>query len=318
MLCRRLLALCVVWGLIAVALPARSQDKDKAELKWKFEKDKVFWQEMTTETNQNMKISGMEIGQKQKQTFIFSWSPVEQDADKNWVLKQKIEAVKMDIDIGGNKITYDSTSPTPSNNPLGDFFKVMVGAEFTLTVSPEMKITKIDGREKFLDSLTKANPQMKTLLDAILSDKAMEQMADPLFAAVPHKEVTKGETWKRDGKLNLGPIGSYETSHEYTYEGPEKGLHKIKVAVKLKYTAPTEQAASGLPFRIKSADLQSKEAGGLILFDRQKGRVESGEIGMTLEGKLTIEIAGMSNDVELKQTQKTTFKITDKDPIGKK
>src|SRR5438132_702578 len=87
--------------------PGPSQQADKLE--WKFEKSKTFYQEMTTKTKQTMKIMAMDnITQNHDQTFIFSWTPVQEDNDKNWIVSQKIEGVKMDIDIGGNKITYDS------------------------------------------------------------------------------------------------------------------------------------------------------------------------------------------------------------------
>src|SRR5262249_34771341 len=148
---RRFLPLLV---LAVFALPAWAQDK--TELKWKFEKGKPIYQELTTETNQEMKVMGMEVKQKQKQTFYFSWTPVEQK-DKDWIIKQKIEGVKMEIEIGGNKIAYDSEAPGAGNNPLADFFKAIKGSEFTLTVGPDMKVTKVEGRKEFIDKLGATN-----------------------------------------------------------------------------------------------------------------------------------------------------------------
>src|SRR5262249_15624567 len=87
---KRWLALVFVVGL---ALPAVGQDS--AELKWKFKKDETFYQEMTTTTKQTMKVMGMEITQNHTQTFWFSWTPVEEDKDKNWRVKQKIIGVNM-------------------------------------------------------------------------------------------------------------------------------------------------------------------------------------------------------------------------------
>src|SRR5262249_30750239 len=106
--------------------------------------------------------------------------PVKQDGD-NWIVRQKIEGVKMAIDIGGSKITYDSTAPGAAANPLSDFFKGLVGAEFTLTVGKNMKVTRIEGREKVLEGLVKANPPMRPLLEQILSEGALKEMADKAF-----------------------------------------------------------------------------------------------------------------------------------------
>jgi len=304
-----------LFAVVALALPAFGQDKP-VNLSWKFEKGKTFYQEMTTKTDQSMKVMGSDVKQTQTQTFYFSWTPVE-EKDKNWTIKQKIEGVKMDIDIGGNRINFDSTKDTGTANPLADFFKALVGSEFTITVSPEMKVTKIEGRAEFLTKLTTANPQMKGLLESILSEDALKQMSDPTFAAVPNKEVKKGDTWTKESKLNMGPIGNYNTTYKYTYEGPDGKLEKIKVETTLTYAPPADNAGGALPFKIKSADLKSDKATGTILFDKDKGRVESSEMNLDLKGKLSIEIGGMTTDVELSQTQKTTVKTTDTNPVKK-
>jgi hypothetical protein len=124
------------FGLMAVLAgcvlltPAFAQEK--STLKWKFEKDKSFFQKMTTTTKQNMKVGDNEVKQDQSQTFYFSWTPVKQDGD-TWELKQKIEGVTMSIDIGGNKISYDSTKDTgEAANPLSEFFKALKGSEFVV------------------------------------------------------------------------------------------------------------------------------------------------------------------------------------------
>jgi hypothetical protein len=303
--------------LVGLTLPAFAADDETAELKWKFEKDKTFYQEMSTATKQTMKVMGMDITQNQNQTFYFSWTPKEQK-DGNWIVKQKIEGVKMDIEISGNKIGYDSTKDTGTGSALADFFKALVGSEFTLTISPKMEVVKIEGRDEFVQKLVSANQTMKPLLEQILSDEALKQMADPAFAVVPNKPVKKGDTWTRESKLNMGPIGTYDTTYKYTYEGKDGKLDKIKVETTLKYSPPSTDAGAVLPFKIKQADLKSKEATGTVLFDNEKGRLDSSETNLKLEGKLTIEIGGMSSEVELSQTQKTTVKTTDKNPIGEK
>jgi hypothetical protein len=311
---RRVVALLVVAGL---AGPALGQEVD---LKWKFEKGKTFYQKMTTETKQDMTVMGMKISQTQKQTFFFSWTPVE-EKDKNWIIKQKIEGLKMDIQIGGTPITYDSTKDAATaTNPLSDFFKALVGAEFTLTVSPDMKVLKIEGRDEFLKKLVSTNQQLEGLLKQILSEDALKQMADPTFAMVPGKPVKKGDTWTKESKLNMGPIGSYDSTFKYTFEGmdeKDKNLARIKVETTLKYSPPAAGAAGGLPFKILSATLQSKDAKGTILFDTQKGRLASSDMDLKLEGKLSIEINNMTSEVELSQTQKTTVETSDKSQIEK-
>jgi hypothetical protein len=308
----------VALALVALVVPAFGQDA--TTLKWKFEKDKPFYQEMTTTTDQTMKVMGSDIKQNQEQTFYFSWTPVKQDGD-NWVLKQKIEGVKMRIVIGGTPIEYDSTKEGQTQSALGDFFKALVGSEFTLTVDKNLKVTKIEGRDEFLKKLTQANPQMDALLKQILNEDALKEMADPTFASVPTEPKKAGEKWKKESKLDMGPIGRYDNTYEYTFEGQDKNnkLYKIKVDTTLKYTPPGEGAAGGgLPFKIKSATLTSKNAGGDIFFNNDKGRVESSEMKVNLSGDLSIEIGGQTTAVHLDQTQTTKVKTTDTNPVQPK
>lgn len=300
--------------LLGLAVPAFGQDT--VDLKWQFEKDKTFYQEMSTITKQTMKVLGMDITQNQNQTFIFSWTPKEQDKDQCWTVAQKIEAVKMEIEIGGNKITYDSTKDTGAGNPLADFFKALVGSEFKLTICPDMKVSKIEGKEDFIKKLVAANQQMEPLLKQILSEEALKQMADPAFASVPGKPVKKGDTWTKESKLNMGPIGSYDTKYKYTYEGKDGKLDKIKVDTELKYSPPTESTALGLPFKIKDANLKTTKATGTILFDNEKHRLDSSDMSLELSGKLTIDIGNMNTEVDLSQTQQTKVKTTDTNPAA--
>jgi Family of unknown function (DUF6263) len=319
---RGLIAVVFLAGLAVLVTPALAQDQP-VSLKWKFEKDKVFWQEMTTTTKQSMKVMGTDVKQDQTQTFWFSWKPVEQKPDGSWAIEQTIEGVKMSIDIGGNRVEYDSTNPNPTANPLSDFFKALVGSKFTLTVSPTFQVTKIEGREAFVKKLVIANPQMQALLEQILSEKALQEMADPTFAVVPPKEVKKGENWSKESKLEMGPIGRYENTFKYTYDGKnadakeekDKKLDKIKVETTLKYFPPSDPAAgSTLPFRIKSANLASTNAGGTILFDNEKGRIASSDMSLQLKGDLQIEIGGQTTKVDLDQTQTTKVTTFDEKP----
>jgi hypothetical protein len=332
---RRWLALVVA---SVVALPLLGQDKkpdttdkkpdskEKVTLKWKFEKGKTFYQKMNTETSQTMKVMNNEVKQTQKQTFYFSYTAGEPKDDKV-ELTQKIIGVVMDIDIGGSKINYDSTATgaaAGAQNPLSDFFKQLIGTEFKLTLdTKKLEVTEVKGQKEFLDKLVKANPQMKPLLEQILSEKALKEMAEPTFAVIPTDAKAAGETWSRKSTLDMGPIGKYENEYKYTFEGQDASSkdYKIKTETTLKYTPPGDQVAAGvggLPFKIKSADLKSSNATGTILFNNDKGRVGKSDMSLDLKGELSIEIGGQTTKVELQQTQKTTVDTSDTDPLPKK
>ncbi len=283
--------------------------------KWKFEEGKPFYQEMTTTTKQSMKVMNNDVMQIQKQTFYIRWTPIKKDNGK-WVLQQKILGVKMEINIGGPPIQYDSTKPGNPDGPLSAFFKALVGAEFKVMLDKEYRVQKIEGRDEFVKKLAEANMQMKLLLDQILSEKALLEMAEPTFAIVVGERVEKGKKWTKKTTLDMGPIGKYTNEYTYTYEGEDKELDIIKVETKLTYSPPEKTEGVGLPFRIKSADLKSKRSSGTVWFNRKKGRVEKTKTDLELTGKLTIEIGGQTTEVALTQTQETTVQTMDRDPTA--
>src|SRR3954447_24788452 len=181
---QRRIVLSLLFFAVAL-LPARAQE---ADLTWKFKKDADFYQEMKTETDQDMKVSGStDVKQKQSQTFYFSWTVTDIDDKKKEVtLKQKIIGLKMAIEIGGSKIQYDSTdtqAASGTSNPLNKFFDALKDAEFkiTLDTTPEkMQVKTITGHTEFVTKLGAANQQMKPLLEKILSEKALKDMAEPM------------------------------------------------------------------------------------------------------------------------------------------
>jgi len=331
MLLRRLLTgLAALVLLTSVAVPIQGRDdkpaekkegKAKANLVWKFdfEKKTPFYQKMTTKTEQKFTVMGNVVSQNQQQIFYFSWTPEKKDGD-NLVLKQKVEGVVMNIEIGNQKITYDSTAKSNENNPLNEFFKALIGAEFTVTLDAKTyKVTKIEGYKEFVEKLTKANPTMKPLLDTILNEEALKQMVEPTFAVLPNKEVSEGDTWDLNGrKLDMGPIGTYINDYHYKYVGKDpanKMLDKIEFTTNLKYEAPKEDKQGGtLPFKIKSADLNSKDAKGTLLYNPEKGWIESSDMTLRLEGKLNIEIGGQTTEVSIDQTQSSKVDTTEKKP----
>jgi hypothetical protein len=309
--------------LLVLALPLCGQEEKKNEkvtLAWKFEPGKTFYQTMTTKTEQTMKVMNSDVQQTQEQTFYFSWTPKE-EKDGVWTITQKIEGVKMNINIGGSPISYDSTQKSQAQNALGEFFKALVGSEFTVHLdTKKMEVTQVEGGDDFIKKLGDARPEMKPLLEQILNEDALKEMAEPTFAVIPSEPKAVGDTWERKSSLNMGPIGKYDNTYTYTLEGAEGNDQKIAVKTELKYTPPDEskEGIGGLPFKIKSADLKSENAKGTILFDTVKGRVAKTDMQLELKGELSIEIGGTPTKVELSQTQTTTVETSDSNPIEKK
>ncbi len=275
-----------------------------------------MYQELKTTTIQKITVQGQEVNQNQDQTFIVQWTPEDKDKDGNYVVKQQILAVIMKIDIGGNKIAIDTNDPKLPKNPMTDFFQAMLKKDLKFTISPDLKVLKIDGRDDFVTKLSDTNPQMATLLKLILSENALRNMAEPTWWALPPAGAEKGKTWEKSNKLDLGPIGTYNTNFKFTYEGTNAAkLDDIKIDTNMTYAPPTDKK-TGLPFTIKAANLKSTSGTGNAKFNREKGRFESSEVNTVLSGTLTIEVGNQETQINLTQDQKSTVKTLDQNPVA--
>ncbi len=277
-----------------------------------------FYQVLVTRTQQVMKVAGMDVRQNQDQTFVILWTPRPRDEQGNYVVTQAIVGIKMDIEIGGNKISYDSAqAPDPANNnPMTAFFKAMLNHEFTVVINRDLEVKDVRGAEELVRNLSAVNPQLRPLLTNILSKDALRQMTEPTLFAVPPRPVRVGDTWNRTTHLDMGAIGGYHSRYTFTYQGRERGGDRIKQATQLVYTSPKETAGAALPFKIKSAKLSSTGGNGEAIFDRSKGRIASSDFSLDLDGQLVIEVGGMTTEVELKQKQTATMRSYDTNPLA--
>jgi hypothetical protein len=300
--------------LAALSAPAAPLPSAPSGLVVRFEKGHTYYQEMTTQTDQALKVLDQQVKQKQSQTFIMSWTPEKQDGDR-WVVKMKVEAVKLKIEIGDTKIAFDSTKPKAAKGgPLDDFFGALVGSEFHVTLDSAGKVHSVEGREAVVKKLAAANPETETMLRQVLNEDALKQMCNPMIVSAPRREVEKGDYWVKEDCTDLGPVGTTVASWQYVHMGKENKLIKLKAeAVKFEYEAPA--AGGALPFTVKASNLKTKNATGTILFDPEKGRLHSAEMVMDMEGDMTIEVGGQESKVELSQTQKTTYKVSDTNPL---
>jgi hypothetical protein len=259
-----------------------------------------------------MKVMNEDVVQTQKQTFIFEWTPVQVEGD-NWVLTQKIVGVRMDIDIGGNRIVFDSTKEEKDDTALSEFCKALVGSEFRVTLV-RGQVKEVEGREKFVKKLAAANAAMDPLVNQIFRDEALRGMAEMAFAALREGRVRPGDSWTRKGKQDLSPWGEYWTTFRYTYEGTAGPLDRIKVRSTLN-NQPFAGGAVGLPFKIKKGEMKGKGA-GTIFFDRPRGRMVRLELNQEMVGEMTAVIGDKETKMEVSQTYRTTVRTSEGPPPG--
>jgi hypothetical protein len=281
----------------------------------------TFYQEITTVTRQDVTVQGRKQAQQSRQTCYFKWSSRGR-TDGKYVVVQEILGVKLDTDIAGNKVTFDSTARVLAQNPLSEFFKQLLGTEFTLTIGKDKDgryiIEDVEGGKGLPNKPGNVNQALVALLPIAPSGQTAKQTAGFFLGALPPRWFVRGRTWSRDGTLETYPVGTCKTRQTYRYAGQADGLARITVDTDVSFRVPPRNPEAGLPFKVIRGSLKGGGSGGRLLFNLNKGRVERGDLTVRLAGKLTIEIANMQTTVELSQTQRTRLRTTDRNPLTAK
>jgi hypothetical protein len=266
----------------------------------------AFDVEITTDTTQNLMVLEQHMDQEQKQVFRFRCTVQGQDQDGNWLLSQKAQRYQLDVTHNGARL------PFAQNVRLANFRQALVGSEFIVTLSPQLKTVRIEGRDQFANKLAGIDPKLKSLVEPCFSDALHRQLTEAPFHRTAPKAVRRGDSWARDSTIDLGQLGWLQVRHRCTFDGKQGQLGRITEELTLTNRPPTVRTAEPLPFRIKSTELKSSsEASAILLFDPERGRLVSSDTYLDLKGKLVIEIGGMATEVELNQTHKTVVRLID-------
>jgi hypothetical protein len=185
------------------------------------------------------------------------------------------------------------------------------GAELILHVKASGEVTKVEGQEKLLKLLGTDSGKQQALKEA-LSEESLKKTLSESLGFLPGKKVKAGNTWKRTAKLNLGPLGSFEVQHDYSYEGKEKQLDRLTRTTQLLNFIPSK--GDTLAFRVLDGRFRVARGEGTFDFDADKGRLVKGSTSMNLEGTLTIRNGDKTYRTRLVQQQSTTTTVMDKLP----
>jgi hypothetical protein len=293
-------------------------EDDRVWLRLNFDKGPPYYAEMKTETTQTMKVMGQDVTQTQTQTFYLQWTPEGRKPNGDAVLRLRIVGAKMMIDLGGVRIDLDSTIKKHDANPILPFFEKLMTADLRFIIDTRtMTIKDIEGRDELIKNLGQPNTSLEPIFAQMLSKDAMIQWTEPpYFSFVPTNPVRNGDTWERTHTFDLGPVGTYRSVTQYTFDRQAENRARILVKNNLHYEVPKDKA--GLNFQIKQADLTSTDGAGEITFDLAKGRLVESTLRQALAGTLTIEVGGLVTPVVLDQRQTARIWVTEKNPLARR
>jgi len=303
-------------ALLLLAGFARAQGR--AELRWRFQPGKTFYQEITIDGRQTTTAKDGQMPIRILQTLYVAWTPLQLRPDRSWVVRQQILGMSMVVHANGRQVSYDSANPAASPRELADGIEPLINAEFLFVINPQMKTIQVSGLRELFSRMGQVSPKVKQTMQGLLSEESLRQLSDQTFAVLPDRPVAPGERWLVDNRVQLGPLGSCPVQHAFSYDGTVERtdggkLHRIRMETV--YGKPEQP--SGAPAPVKQFDLTGSRATGIILFDADKGRIKALEQEVSLAGKVTVESNGAVQQLDTVQEHTIRIRTSDKNPLAK-
>ncbi|MFO0890905.1 MAG: DUF6263 family protein [Isosphaeraceae bacterium] len=307
-------------GLSLIAAPETVQAQVKLE--YKFREGQAQTYKSTVKTTQVLTLMGQEIPTDATETIVSSQKVGAKRSDGTIPVEDKVESLAVELALPmGIMISFDSKNPDNKvDNPqlavIADIYKLISQVGYTVVLDAQNKVKAIEGAEKILEQADKLNDAAKQSIRSRLDAQQLKKQFQESHGNLPDVLARKGEPWERDETLDIGSGQTLSFHKKYEYVGEEKkdGAMLDKIAVKTTEVKYAMDPNSPSPLKVIKSELKVDSGDGVMLFDREAGRVVSASNSTRIRGPMTFAAGGQEIPGELDLTISTT---TELQPAGR-
>jgi hypothetical protein len=282
-------------------------------LKYNFTKGEKFSYRLTTSTNGNQVIQGdslVKMKSSQVSSYTFDFTVLDVDKDNIASLNTVISSMKIDADINGQKINYDSkANNTPQVKAQFMEYETITNSPFLVNINSKGEVIRVANLDKIISKLvaaqpkgTKINAEQKAAFTKSIS-QVLQPIVQLIFKELADKPVAKDSTWTRQYPGNLAIFQMVNTA-KYKLQDFVKvnGMTaaKVKADLSVKWTGNKQGSENGMNYNFSDPVIGG---GGIILFGVEKGKIIKSETATNVEMNVTIE-AKDANQKMKKTTRK--------------
>lgn len=279
---------------------------DAVTLAWKFKKGEKLHYVVEQNTSSEGKFGGQEFKSDFKQTLDMAWSVDEVAADGTAHMTQTVTRARLKISQPGGLpgIDYDSASkeaPQGAAAPVATVFKVLVGKNIKLKMSPRGKISEVALPEGMAEELKKTQGAVP---GATLTEESFKEMTGASTLEFADHPVKKGDTWQRKTSVANPQAGGKQTTEiTYTYQGTEKKDGKQIDKIDMTMKTSLAPGGAGAP----QVEIKDQQSEGEVDFDRHSGHV----IKTQATVKMTMALNVMGQKIDQTVTSDTAMRLAD-------
>lgn len=191
---------------------------------------------------------------RQTQTQKITLSVLKENPDGGKSLEIEFGHVRMDMEMMGMNVSFDSEQIVDENDPASAMFasimEKMVGHKIQLELDENNQIVSTSGTEEILETFTESlDPQtagmFQGMFDIFASEDYAENFIEPL--KLPPHPVKPGDSWPVNTTQRLGPMGVLSTDLQCQFESKtmREGRETLSIAFSGTMESKADSEASG-------------------------------------------------------------------------
>jgi hypothetical protein len=266
------------------------------DLKERWIVGKKYYQTMQTVQTSTITIAGKTSEQSNSTTMEVSEAVRAQGDGKGKRTTEKIDRVAVNMSLGGQKVSFDSSKPEENNDPSGLIkgLQSFAGKELRLLVNEKDEITGIENYDEFSKALGASVSGVD--VSKMFSKETLIQMMDGhALHSVPGHPVKPGDSWPFSTTRDVPMVGKGAVTGNYTLKGivDHDGVQGAEIIVDAKVSmdmSGLDSSKAALPEAEKlGAKMKDGTFKGTIWFDPK--------LGCEREAELTAEVAITMNNL---------------------
>ena len=200
--------------------------------------------------------------------------------------------------MGGLRMTYDSTAPDSAETLLGQAFRGVIGKSFQITLDPQDRVTEVKGQSTFEAQTSQFGRQVGV-------PQLIQSAMPMLMLGVPKEGIVPGQAWDHVKDSSMGPAGTLKAACHVTYATNEGEVAVFEYKGKLALDSENSALENGSKPRI---GIENGILRGTMRVDKSKRFPVSG----SGQGSLKMIIpnpAAANQPAELPITQRRSFEL---------
>lgn len=300
--------LFIVTLFTAIALIAGAQ-KNTAELRLNLEKGKTYTQTGNVKMNMKMEMMGTKIDTDVPMSIAISMKVVD-ICDDNFVIETTYDAIKMNFNIAGQEMSFDSADPNPDpENAFTQMFSSFIGKPFTMILDKRQNIVAIEGLDKIFSAMfdneqlsDEQKEKMNATLQGIWNEEKIKENFSEGNIVFPEEPIYKGFTWTGEKMQNMQGI-AMQVKNTYTVE--KITATTVEIAMVSEISMNMAMTENEISMNITVGNAQST---GRYTIDLATGLTQSAKISTDMTMVMTTNMDGTEITIPMHITAEMTVK----------